>query len=171
MKQIETVVTHLEMHAPPAHAAIAPPRDELAIVRAAPPTVRFYRFLYDGVGDPWLWTDRKKLDDGALAAIVCDPAVEVWVLWAAGAPAGYAELDRRAPPDIELAYFGLLPEFTGRRLGAYLLDQTIRRAWSYAPERFWVHTQTLDHPAALPLYQKLGFVPFKTETILVDDPR
>ena len=27
------------------------------------------------------------------------------------------------------------------------------------PAKITVHTNTLDHPAALPLYQKLGFVP------------
>jgi GNAT superfamily N-acetyltransferase len=173
VKQVETVVTYLEMRAPPApeQAPVAPPREGLALVHAQAPTVAFYRRLYEAVGAPWLWTDRSKLDDAALAAIVRDPAVEVWVLWSRGVPAGYVELDRRAPPEIELAYFGLVPEFLGQRLGPYLLDQAIRRAWSYAPARFWVHTQTLDHPAALPLYQKLGFVAYKTETIWVDDPR
>src|SRR6185369_493618 len=96
-------------------------------------------------------------DDPALAAIVNDDAVEVWVLYVAGVPAGYFELDRRQPPDIELAYFGLLPEFSRQRLGPYLLDRALRRAFPSGCSRFWVHTQTLDHPSALPLYQRLGF--------------
>ena len=54
-----------------------------------------------------------------------------------------------SPPDIELGYFGLMPEFIGQKLGPWLLDQAIRRAWSYAPKRFWVHTQTLDIRARL----------------------
>ncbi len=171
-RKIETTVTHLEQRAPPSHAPPAPPRDDLTIARAHAPTTSFYRYLYETVGADWLWSDRdRRMSDAALAAIVRDPAVEVFVLYAAGVPAGFIELDRRAPPEIELAYLGLMPEFVGQGLGAWLLDWGIRRAWSYSPSRFWVHTQTLDHPGALPLYQKLGFVVYKTETVLVDDPR
>jgi GNAT superfamily N-acetyltransferase len=74
-----------------------------------------------------------------------------------GVPAGLAELDRRDPPDIELAYFGVLPEFISQGLGRFLLDWAIRHAWRQRPARFWVHTCDLDHPRALPLYQKAGF--------------
>jgi GNAT superfamily N-acetyltransferase len=169
--KVETVVTYLEMRAPPAERPSPAPRDDLAIVRAESPTVSFYRYLYDTIGADWLWTDRKKLDHAALEAVLADAAVEVWVLWAAGVPAGYVELDRRAANEIEIAYFGLIPEFIGQGLGTYLLDWAIHRSWSYSPSRLWVHTQTLDHPRALAVYQKLGFVPYKTETISVDDPR
>jgi GNAT superfamily N-acetyltransferase len=158
MSKIETIVTWLEMKAPPAHAPIV--RDDLQVSRVRP-TVRFYRFLYDGVGGPWLWIDRKRIDDAALAQIIEDDAVEVWVAWSGGVPVGYFELDRRAPPEIELAYFGLFPEWSGKKIGPWLLDRAIRTAWSYSPSRFWVHTQTLDDPRALPLYEKLGFVRYK----------
>jgi len=172
VKKIETVVTYLEMRAPPADERLSPaPRDDLSIVRAESPTTSFYRYLYETIGADWLWTDRKKIDDQALKAILHDPAVEVWVLWAAGVPAGYVELDRRAPNEIEVAFFGLIPEFIGQGLGTYLLDWAIHQAWSYEPSRLWVHTQTLDHPRALSVYQKLGFTPYKTEAIQVDDPR
>jgi GNAT superfamily N-acetyltransferase len=168
MAILETTVTYLEMHAAPAHAPLEPPRPDLTIVHARQPTVAYYRWLYDTVGAPWLWTDRRKLDDAQLASIVQRADVEVWVLYAAGVPAGYVELDRRLPPEIELGYFGLMPEFIGQRLGPWLLDWAIRRAWSYAPSRFWVHTQTLDHPRALALYQQLGFRTYKEEKITVD---
>jgi GNAT superfamily N-acetyltransferase len=79
------------------------------------------------------------------------------VLWADGVPAGLVELDRRQPPDVELAYFGLVPEFVGQGLGRWLLDWTIRHAWRASPRRLWVHTCDLDHPRALGVYQKSGF--------------
>ncbi|HZS35185.1 MAG TPA: GNAT family N-acetyltransferase [Polyangia bacterium] len=171
---ISTVVTYLEMREPPSDRPTAPLRDDLQIVHARKPTVSFYRYLYDTIGERWLWTDRsrKKLSDAELAAILGDERVEVWVLYAAGVPAGYVELDRRVGGEIEVAYFGLIPEFVGQGLGAYLLDWAIHRAWAQPRlGRLWVHTQTLDHPRALPLYQRLGFKPYKTETIHVDDPR
>jgi GNAT superfamily N-acetyltransferase len=156
-RSIETVVTYLEMTAPPAQPPRPAPRQGLEIRRARRPTVSFYRYLYAAVGEPWTWTVRRWLSDAALAAILADQRVEVNVLWAGGVPAGYAELDRRAPPDIELAYFGLTPEFIGQGLGAYLLDWAIHHAWRSRPRRLWLHTCDLDPPRALGFYQQLGF--------------
>jgi GNAT superfamily N-acetyltransferase len=152
----------------PVKPAVAAPRGDLMIVRASDPTVSFYRWLYNTVGGPWLWLDRRKLDDAALGAIIQREDVEVWVLYAGGVPAGYYELDRRQPPEIELTYFGLCPEFIGQKLGPYLLDQAIRKAWSYKPARLWVHTQSLDHPRALSLYKQHGFDEYKDEVLVLD---
>jgi GNAT superfamily N-acetyltransferase len=150
-RHIETVVTYLEMTAPPAQRSRPAPRDDLEIRRAHRPTVSFYRYLYAAVGDPWTWAVRHWPSDAELAAILNDPRVEVNVLSAAGVPAGYAELDRREPPDTELVYFGLTPEFIGQGLGAYLLDWAIHHAWRARPRRLWLHTCDLDHPRALEL--------------------
>ncbi|MGH6912918.1 MAG: GNAT family N-acetyltransferase [Geminicoccales bacterium] len=155
--QIETLVTYLEMAAPPQGAALPPPSAGLEVRRAIRPTISFYRYLYDTIGAEWAWYERRALDDAALGAIICDADVEVNVLWAAGVPAGLAELDYRDPPDVELAYFGVLPEFIGQGLGRFLLDWAVRHAWRHGPARLWVHTCDLDHPRALPLYQKAGF--------------
>ena len=82
---------------------------------------------------------------------------------AEGVPAGYAALDRRIEGEIELMQFGLMPEFIGQGLGQYFLQWTIDKAWSYRPRRFWLHTCTKDHPAALPNYLKAGFAVYKEE--------
>jgi len=154
---VETVVTYLEMTAPPTTPALRPPCADLEIRVARQTTVSYYRYLYETVGREWTWVVRRLLSDDELQEILADPATEVNVLWLAGVPAGYAELDRRPAPDIELAYFGLMPEFIGRGLGRYLLDWTIRHAWRSRPRRLLVDTCDLDHPRALPVYQKSGF--------------
>ena len=154
---VETVVTYLEMTNPPARAAAKAPRSGLEVRRAHRPTLSFYRYLYQAVGGPWTWTARALLSDRELGGILCDPAVEVNVLWVDGVPAGYAELDWRRPPDVELAYFGLLPEFIGQGLGRYLLDWAIAHAWRRRPRRLRVDTCELDHPRALAVYQTSGF--------------
>jgi len=169
--KIETVVTHLEMLSPPATPPVPAPREGVHIEQAVHPTVSFYRYLYDTVGEPWLWGDRRRLSDAELAAIIHDPAVEVFVLWARGVPAGYAELDGRVPGEVELVYLGLIPDFIGQKLGPYLLDWAIRTAWARGPRRVWVHTCTLDHPGALAMYERAGFVVFDRETEIADDPR
>jgi GNAT superfamily N-acetyltransferase len=125
------------------------------------PTVSFYRYLYAAVGEPWSWTDRRRLND---------PRIEVNVLWVGGVPAGYAELDRRAPPDIEIGYFGLMPEFIGQGLGRYLLDWAIDHAWRARPRRVWLHTCDLDHPRALGFYQHAGFRIYDRRTNAPDVP-
>lgn len=170
--KLKVTVTHLEMHAPPLRAPLPPPEDGLTLVRAEQPTVSFYRYLYDTVGEPWLWSDRRRFPRERLASIVRDPMVEIWVLYAHGTPAGFGELDRRNAAVVELSYFGLLPEFIGRRLGPYLLDRLIERAWTAGGTwRLGVNTCTFDHPKALPLYRSLGFQPMRTVTRMVPDPR
>jgi GNAT superfamily N-acetyltransferase len=156
-RHLDTLVTYLEMTTAPASAPRLAPCPAVEVRWARRPTVSFYRYLYSAVGEPWTWTVRRLLSDAELATILEDPRVEVNVLWVGGVPAGYAELDRRALPDIELAYFGLMPEFIGRGLGAYLLDWAIHHAWRAQLRRLWVHTCDLDHPRALDLYQRLCF--------------
>jgi hypothetical protein len=107
---------YLEMLAHP-QRAVPPPREGLAVVHAKKPTVAYYRLLYDAVGRNYDWTSRKKLSAAELAALLNDPRLEVHVLMADGVPAGFAELDRRVEGEIELAQFGLLPEFVGQGLG------------------------------------------------------
>jgi GNAT superfamily N-acetyltransferase len=168
---LESTVTYLEMCSRPQRPLFPAPRPGLSIVQAVRPTVSFYRYLYNTVGDLWLWWERRRLRDEQLAAIVQNPKVEVHVLYVEGVPAGYVELDARKPPDVELAYLGLIPEFLGQRLGPYLLDFAIDRAWSSGAERVWLHTCSLDHPKALGVYQMAGFVPYKTEPRREPDPR
>ena len=110
------------------------------------------------------WLYRGSLSDFDLAALIQNPLDEIHVLHVDGTPAGFAELDRRTD-EIELVQFGLMPEFIGQGLGKYFLQWTIDKAWSYQPKRFWVHTCTLDHPVALPNYQKAGFVLYKEEQV------
>ena len=74
-------------------------------------------------------------------------------------------------PSIELAYFGLMPEFIGKGLGKFFLNAMIDRAWAHKPKRVWLHTCTLDHPQALAVYQRAGFTPYKQEVKIFDDPR
>ncbi len=169
---LRVTITSLEMFACPEAARAVPSWPAGARVeRALRPGVAFYRFLYDTVGEPWLWADRRRWSDAALAERVQHPQVEVWVLTADGQPAGYAELDRRAPGEVELSYFGLLPTFIGCGLGGRLLRFAVDRAWTPGIRRLWVHTCDLDHPAALGLYRRAGFAPFRTDVITLPDPR
>jgi len=169
-KRIPTIVTFLEMTARPAMPPPPQPPGKIALLRAENPPVHFYRYLYDTIGNAHYWVDRKKLDDAVLGSLLKDPGVHLYVLYAEGCPAGMAELDFRNPAAAQLAYFGLIPEYIGRHLGHYFLYQSVLNAWIEPIETLRVNTCTLDHPRALPLYQRVGFVPYTREERYIELP-
>ena len=136
----------------------------LTLERLAPCPVALYRELYRDVGRDWHWLDREAWSDERLAAHLGDPGVSVHVLRVDGELAGYFELVRHEGGDVEIAYFGLVPRFFGRGLGAHLLSEAIEAAFAFDATEVWLHTCTLDHPAALANYRARGFEPFRVES-------
>ncbi|MEJ7926846.1 GNAT family N-acetyltransferase [Sphingobium sp. AN641] len=169
-RQIATIVTHLEMTRRPLPAPIPP-----APLRLAPwkqPTLDAYRALFRRVGEPWLWFSRLVLPDADVLAIIHDPAVAIYaVVDPRGIEVGMLELDFRVAGECELSFLGLVPEWTGKGHGRWLMGQAKALAWRKGVERIRVHTCTLDDPRALGFYRKSGFVPFKREIETFDDPR
>ena len=164
MNTIPVKTYYLQMHAR-RERTVPPPLEGVEVITVEQPTPRYYRFLYDAVGKDWNWIDRKRLSDDELLAIIHDDRVEIYVLHVQGSPAGFCEMDRRVEGEVELRYFGLMPEFFGQGLGKYFLDWILGRAWSYGPNRVWLHTCQLDHEAALPLYQQAGFALYDERVI------
>jgi GNAT superfamily N-acetyltransferase len=162
--------TYLELSGPDAlRAAPCPdPRARVERVHGCPPS--FFRYLYVEVGRLYHWTDRLVWDDHQVAARLADPNVSLHLLSLAGAPAGYFELEREADGSVQVAFFGLLPEFHGRGLGKYLLTRAAEEAFALGASRVWLHTCTLDDPAALPNYQARGFRKTREETYQAELP-
>ncbi|MEO0386955.1 MAG: GNAT family N-acetyltransferase [Pseudomonadota bacterium] len=159
-------VTYLEMLArPPFDRPSVPLGPPLALIRAERPPVWWFLDLYRAVGRDWEWTDRLHEAPESLAAFVQDPAVVLFTLIRSGWPAGFFQLDFRRDAACEIAYFGLVPEAVGQGLGKYLLQTAIHAAWDRPGlARLHLHTCTLDHPAALPLYQSCGFQPYARDS-------
>jgi GNAT superfamily N-acetyltransferase len=162
-KTIDTIVTYLVLTAPPKPLPPMPVGARLALMKVENIPLHYYRYLYAAVGTNWLWFERLALSDEDLSARIHKGGVEVFVLYGNGAPAGYYELDFSDAQETKLVYFGLMPEWTGRRIGPWLLGSAIAEGLSRKAERITVNTCTLDHPAALPLYQRLGFEPVARE--------
>jgi len=163
-KFLETTVTYLIADARPAHLPPMPTSPRLALMRAEKIPLHFYRYLYAAVGGSWLWVERLDISDNALAEKVHRDGVEIFVLYANGSPGGYYELDFADPKSAKLVYFGLMPELTGMRIGPWLLGAAIAEGFSRSASEILVNTCTMDHPAALPLYQRLGFHPIRRES-------
>lgn len=138
---------------------------DASIVRAVKPTVAFYHFLYNQVGKGYSWYNRLLMFDNELLKIIHHEQVEIYVLWVGGVPAGFAELDFRVLGEVEIAYFGIMEEFRGRKLGPRLLQWALHKAWSANPRRVWLHTCELDDKAALPMYLRAGFEKYDEQMV------
>jgi GNAT superfamily N-acetyltransferase len=162
----------MELCAAPARAAphTGPESIELESMTGAE-----YLDLYRRVGGPLRWDSRLSLPAGELEALLARGSLHVYVLrgdvlrgdvvQANGGPCrarrgpawGICEFERRTFPEIELKHFGLVPEAQGRGLGPWLLSTALGREWEMGATRIWLHTDTWDHPAAVPVYRRAGF--------------
>ena len=160
---VAAIVTDLEMTAPPAD-----PSPAAAHVRWHRPDLAAYRALFCEVGEEWLWFSRLSLADDALAAILQHPQVE---LYAGPDRESIVELDFREEGSCEIAFFGLVPSITGRGEGRRLMAAALALAWREGIGKVWLHTCTLDHPAALPFYLACGFRAVRRRIEIEPDPR
>lgn len=161
VEEVTVDVTFLRMDTPPGD----PPRPlppEVRVEHARHCSVAFYRYLYDTVGEAWLWWMRRTATDAELSALLSMPAVTIHVLMKDGEPAGFYELDRRYPHAVNLAYFGLMPWAIGTGLGRAFLRHAVDTAWASGKPAVTVNTCTADHPRALPSYVAAGFQRLRT---------
>jgi len=168
--QVATIVTTLEMRARPPLRPM--PASPFRLVRWDRPASDRYRALFRRIGARWLWFSRLVMAEPALRMILDDPRVAVFAaVDRAGVEIGMLELDFREPGVCELSYVGLVPELAGNGHGDWLMAEALARAWTKGITRVWVHTCTLDHPAALGFYRRHGFVAIARTVETFADPR
>jgi len=128
---------------------------------------RFNRDLYLRVGHQWDWVDKRPWTDDQWKEYAAAPELYTFAGYYDDVLAGYYELRPDKDGGVEIAYFGLLPEFIGRGLGGALLTSAIEEAWSrrggIVPTRVWVHTCNRDHPQALANYRARGMIIYRVE--------
>jgi len=162
-------LTWLEMHAPPPPGPALPP--EVNLLPQPAPDAAVYLALFRAIGEPWLWFGRLQVTFEELQRRLTAPGVEVYYLTRDAAAIGLLELSRNENGDVEITYFGLLPQCTGLRLGPAFMAAALELAWTPATRRVWLHTCTFDHPGALRFYRKCGFQPYQRGLEIFDDPR
>jgi GNAT superfamily N-acetyltransferase len=158
-------VTYLEMaERPEAAVPPMPMGPSLALLAAREPPVDYFLYLYTAVGAGYEWTDWLNRPQAEREVFLADPNVELFTLMVNGWPGGFFILDTRERGTCDLALFGLVPQAVGRGLSGWFLGSAIRIGWDRpGVRRMTVNTNTLDHPRALALYQKMGFVPVRRE--------
>ena len=151
--------TYLEMLRPPEGSPLAAPVPVPGVtVIAERLSFKDYMPLWQSVGEPLDWDGRLLMPREAVETLLANPHTDIQVLRVGSTTAGFCEFNRPDPPDSEIKYFGLKPEFQGKRLGRHLLDAALRAHWAVAnPRRIWLHTDTWDDARALPLYERAGF--------------
>lgn len=123
-----------------------------------------YLTLYSLVGEAWGWSGRLLLTPDELEKKLNSPGNEIWLFKTKGVLRGFFEIDRSFKGRAEIVYFGLLPREIGQGLGKIFLDAAIATAAGTTNDRVWLHTCEYDHPKALEIYRKAGFV-IENETI------
>ena len=164
--RLPITITHLEMVRADWTECGRAPEIDVSIERVRTPTTALYRELYDRVGRPWLWYERRFLSDAALQTLLDQSDHELHVARHDGDLVGYFELGGD-----ELVFFGLTLPYIGRRIGPWLLDRAIERIFARGVVRIDLNTNTLDHPKALDTYRKAGFRPVRSESKELRDPR
>lgn len=169
-RHVANVATFLEMRSKPLLSSPVP-ANGLTLEPWHDPDLTTYRTLFRAIGENWLWYSRLVMPDHELKRIFRDPRIEMYRLLYNGTVAGLLELDFSEKDECELSFFGLLPDAIGKGAGRYLMQEAIRLAWAKPINRFWVHTCTFDHPAALPFYRRSGFTPYQVAVEIHPDPR
>ena len=138
-------------------------------VKKTKPDFQLNKFFYKQIGSDHRWIDRLVWDDQKWVSYVSNPNVKTFVLKENDDLVGYFEqIINQEKNDCEIAYFGILKEFYGKKYGAHLLSLAITKCFEKKINKIWLHTCSLDHENALKNYLSRGMKIFKSETINLD---
>ncbi len=144
----------------------AKPNDNCNLHLVDPPDFQINKFFYKQIGKDHRWSDRLVWNDQKWIKYVENHKVKTYVLKDKEDLVGYSEqIFHFEEKNCEIAYFGILQEYYGKKYGGFLLSQAIKNAFVNEIERVWLHTCSLDHEFALKNYQARGMKIFKSETV------
>ena len=145
------------------------PSNNLNIILIEKPNFQLNKFFYKEIGKKHRWIDRLSWTEKNWIKYVTSPDVKTYVLKEDLNLVGYFEqIFHNEKNDCEIAYFGVLEEFIGKKYGGYLLSEAIKESFKLGARRVWVHTCSLDHKHALENYKSRGMKIFKSEKLKVD---
>ena len=145
---------------------VSSPNQNLFLEKVSPPNIELNKFFYKNVGKKHRWIDRLAWDNFKWMSYLENESVHTYILKLNKDLVGYFELiEDKSNKSYEIAYFGILNEYIGKKFGGYLLSEAIKTCFKLTSNRVWVHTCTLDHENALNNYLKRGMEIFKEETI------
>ena len=142
------------------------PFSGLNLEKVNPPDFQLNKFFYKEIGKKHNWTDRLVWNDKKWINYLENSGVNTYILKYNKDFIGYFEqIIDKEKLDCEIAYFGILEEYIGKKLGGYLLSEAIKISFNIGSKRIWVHTCSLDHKNALQNYLSRGMKVFKSEIL------
>ena len=142
------------------------PFSNLFLEKVNPPNFQLNKFFYKEIGKKHSWTDRLVWEDKKWIDYLENSSVNTYILKRNNELIGFFEqIFDKDKLDCEIAYFGILEEYIGKKLGGYLLSEAIKISFNIGSKRIWVHTSSLDHKNALQNYLSRGMKVFKSETL------
>ena len=144
----------------------AKPNENCNLNLVEPPDFQINKFFYKHIGKDHRWSDRLEWNDQKWIKYVENNNVKTYVLQDKEELIGYSEqIFHFEEKNCEIAYFGILQEYYGKKYGGFLLSQAIKNSFVNEIDRVWLHTCSLDHEFALKNYQARGMKIFKSETV------
>jgi ribosomal protein S18 acetylase RimI-like enzyme len=164
---METIArNYLEIKSLNQLSEIKKPGDNYSLNQVLPNDFQLNKFFYKQIGKNYQWVDRLIWTDKNWIEYVSSPNLFTFVLKNNDDIAGFFELMyHKDKLETEIAYFGLLKEYFGKKLGGYMLSEVIKKSFSYNVKRVWAHTCSLDHKNALKNYLSRGMKIYNTETV------
>ncbi len=142
------------------------PNENVILEKVDPPDFQLNKFFYKEIGKNHRWTDRLIWNDKNWINYINNSSVVTYILKNKEDLVGYFEQNfNNEKLECEIAYFGILEEYFGKKLGGYLLSEAIKKSFEKNSKRVWVHTCSLDHKHALSNYISRGMKIFQTDTI------
>ena len=142
------------------------PLENLHLEKVEPADLPLNKFFYKEIGKKHRWTDRLTWSNKNWTDYLNNSGVFTYILKNKEDLVGYFEQNIYLPKhECEIAYLGILEEYIGKKIGAYLLSQAIKKSFETESKRIWVHTCSLDHKHALDNYLSRGMKVFKSETL------
>ena len=143
------------------------PSQDYSVELVSPKDFQLNKFFYKNIGKNCHWIDRLVWTELDWTNYISDEKLSTYILKNKDEIAGYFELlFNKDTREAEIAYFGILEEYFGKKLGGYLLSETIKLSFNLGCKRVWVHTCSLDHKNALFNYQSRGMKIFKSEILI-----
>ena len=164
---METIIrNYLEIKSLNQLSEIKKSGDNYSLNQVIPNDFQLNKFFYKQIGKNYQWIDRLIWTDKNWIEYVSSPNLFTFVLKDNEEIAGFFELIyHKNRSETEIAYFGLLKEYFGKKLGGYMLSEAIKKSFSYNVKRVWAHTCSLDHKNALKNYLSRGMKIYNTETV------
>ena len=117
---------------------VSSPNKDLIIEKINPPDIEINKFFYKNVGKKHRWVDRLEWDNLKWISYLENEKVDTYVLKSNDNLVGYFEaIKNEQNNSTEIAYFGIIEEFIGKGIGAYLLSEAIKICFQKKSKRIY----------------------------------